>query len=145
MSAQVLLVDDEPPIVTVLATTLRAHGYDVRAVANAQDAMLALAEAVPDVMLLDINLPDLTGWELLRRLSPLDRERVPVVVFSASPLAPSRVEEFRPAGVLTKPFPVDALLRLLQDITGRDSQNADARAASSILPDTHASKGQPHA
>ncbi len=118
MSVSVLLVDDEPPIVAVLSLTLRARGYGVRTAASAQDALLVLAEEVPDVMLLDINLPDLTGWELLRRLSPLDRQRVPVIVFSASPLAPSRVEEFKPAGVLTKPFPVDALLRLLEEATG---------------------------
>jgi len=119
MKARVLLVDDEPPIVVVLATTLRAHGYQVRTAATAQGALLALTEEVPDVMLLDINLPDLTGWELLRRLSPVDRQRVPVIVFSASPLAPSRVEEFKPAGVLTKPFPVDALVRLLEEATGK--------------------------
>jgi len=111
------LVDDEGPISAVLTLTLRAHGHIVRAAASAQDALLALTEEIPEAMLLDINLPDLTGWELLRRLSPADRERVPVVVFSASPLAPSRVEEFRPAGVLTKPFPVEALLRLLEEVT----------------------------
>lgn len=122
---RVLLVDDEPAIVAVLSTTLRAHGCAVRTAASAQDAMLALAEEVPDVMLLDINLPDLTGWELLRRLAPRDRERVPVIVFSASPLAPSRVEEFHPAGVLTKPFPVDALLRLVREVTGMREERAE--------------------
>lgn len=126
MTAQVLLVDDETPIVAVLSTTLRAHGYEVRTAVTAQDAMLALTEAVPDVMLLDINLPDLTGWELLRRLSPLDRVRVPVVVFSASQLAPSRVEEFKPAGVLLKPFPIDALLRLLREVIATPSEVTDA-------------------
>jgi two-component system sensor histidine kinase ChiS len=112
----VLLVDDEQPILTVLTRTLRAKGYQVRAVTNGMDALLALSEEIPDVMLLDINLPDLTGWEVLRRLSPTDRARVPVIVFSASPLAPSRVQEFRPAGVLVKPFPVEALQRLLRDV-----------------------------
>lgn len=111
-----LLVDDEQPILTVLTRTLRAKGYQVRAVTNGMDALLALSEEIPDVMLLDINLPDLTGWEVLRRLSPTDRARVPVIVFSASPLAPSRVQEFRPAGVLVKPFPVEALQRLLRDV-----------------------------
>lgn len=117
VTTEVLLVDDEPPIVAVLAMALRAHGFGVRTAGTAQDAILALVEAVPDVLLLDINLPDLTGWELLRRLSSRDRERVPVVVFSASPLARSRVEEFRPAGVLIKPFPIDALVRLLEEVT----------------------------
>lgn len=115
MTASVLLVDDEPPIAAVLARTLRARGYDVRIADGGRDALYALAESVPDVMLLDINLPDLTGWEVLRRMSPTDRERVPVIVFSASPLAPSRCDEFRPAGVLLKPFPVEALHRLLQE------------------------------
>lgn len=123
MSVEILLVDDEAPIVSVLSTTLRAHGYHVRAAETAQDALLALTEQVPDVILLDINLPDLTGWEFLRRLSPADRERVPVIVFSASPLAPSRVEEFRPAGVLTKPFPIDALLGLVDEVSAKPARN----------------------
>lgn len=118
MSPRVLFVDDEAPITDVLTRTLRAHGYEVTAVSSGADALYSLSEFIPAVMLLDINLPDLTGWEVLRRLSPADRERVPVVVFSASPLAPSRVAQFKPAGVLTKPFPVDALLRLLAEITG---------------------------
>jgi DNA-binding response OmpR family regulator len=117
MSASVLLVDDEPPIVLTLSLALRAKGYAVRAEQTGMDALLALTEEIPDVILLDVNLPDLTGWEVLRRMSPADRERVPVIVFSASPLAPSRIKEFHPAGVLMKPFPIDALLRLLKETT----------------------------
>lgn len=126
MTIRILLVDDERVLVTVLSTRLRAHGYEVRTAATAQDALLALAEELPDVMLLDINLPDLTGWELLRRLSPRERQRVPAIVFSASPLAPSRVEECKPAGVLTKPFPFDALVRLVGEVT---HSSAEARHA----------------
>lgn len=126
MTAEVLLVDDEEAIVVVLATTLRAHGYRVSTAGCAQDALLAFSESSPSVMLLDINLPDLTGWELLRRLSPGDRMRVPVIVFSASPLAPSRVEQFRPAGVLVKPFPIDALLRLLSEVVASPAVSPDA-------------------
>ena len=113
----VLLVDDEEPIVEVLSRSLRAHGHEVRVATNGTDGLLALTEEVPDVMLLDISLPDITGWEVLRRMSQRDRERVPVIVFSASPLAPSRTQEFKPAGVLTKPFPIDALARLVNEVT----------------------------
>jgi CheY-like chemotaxis protein len=118
----VLSVDDEAPIVEVLTRTLRARGIDVRVATNGTDALYAITEGVPDVMLLDINLPDLTGWEVLRRLSPADRARLPVVVFSASPLSPKRVEEFRPAGVLIKPFPVDSLLRLIHETAKSNPQ-----------------------
>ena len=116
MTTEILLVDDEQAIANVLVRSLSARGYSVHLACSGRDALSALAARVPDVMLLDINLPDLTGWEVLRRLSPTDRQRVPVIVFSASPLAPSRVEEFRPAGVLLKPFPMDALLSLVEDV-----------------------------
>lgn len=116
--SSLLLVDDEAPIADVLARSLRARGHTVRVTHTGMDALFALSEEVPDLMLLDISLPDITGWELLRRLAPQDRERVPVVVFSASPLAPSRLEQFKPAGVLQKPFPIEALLRLVNDLAG---------------------------
>ncbi len=117
MSVSILLVDDEPAITEVLSRALRRRGFDVRVETTGKDTLYAITEDVPDVLVLDINLPDLTGWEVLRRLSPRDRQRIPVIVFSASPLAPSRVEEFRPAGVLGKPFPVEALVRLILDVT----------------------------
>lgn len=113
---RVLLVDDEEAVADVLGRSLRARGHQVRVATSGMDALLALSEEVPDVLVLDISLPDITGWEVLRRLSPLDRARVPVIVFSASPLAPSRVQEFKPAGVLEKPFPMEALLRLIASV-----------------------------
>jgi DNA-binding response OmpR family regulator len=64
------------------------------------------------LMLLDVNLPDATGWDVLRRLRGVERD-VRVVVMSAVPPNPARVREFRPFGILHKPFPIDALLRLI--------------------------------
>ncbi len=119
----VLLVEDEAPIADVLARSLSARGFRVTVVASGKEALLALTQEVPHVMVLDISLPDITGWEVLRRMSPADRERVPVVVFSASMLAPSRVREFRPVGVLQKPFPIDALVRLIGDAIGSKASN----------------------
>jgi two-component system, OmpR family, response regulator len=121
----ILIVDDERAIVNVLERSLAARGYAVRIACGGIEALAALAELEPDVLLLDINLPDLTGWEVLRRLSPAERERVPVIVFSASPLSPSRVEEFHPAGVLLKPFPMDALIRLVDEVTGAQREELE--------------------
>jgi DNA-binding response OmpR family regulator len=117
VSARILVVEDEAPIAEVLVRTLRGHGHNARLATSGKSALLAIAEEAPGLLLLDVNLPDLTGWELLRRLSPVDRERIPVIVFSAAPLAPSRIEEFQPAGVLIKPFPMQALLRLVEELT----------------------------
>jgi len=122
--SHILLVDDEESIIDVLARSLRARGHTVRTAGTGMGGLLELTKVVPDVMLLDISLPDITGWEVLRRMSPTDRERVPIIVFSASPLAPSRVEEFHPAGVLQKPFPIEALLRLVEESTSKEKSNS---------------------
>jgi DNA-binding response OmpR family regulator len=60
VSAEVLIVDDEQPIVSVLTRSLAARGYIVRAAATDEDALIASPKA-SDAMLLDINLPDITG------------------------------------------------------------------------------------
>ena len=111
----VLLVEDEVSLADVLARNLRARGHEVTTRGTAEDAILSLAEAWPDAMILDINLPDESGWEVLRRLTAEDRRRLHVVVISAAPMSPKRLDEFKPAHALLKPFPIDALARSLED------------------------------
>jgi two-component system KDP operon response regulator KdpE len=114
---EVLLVEDEAPIALVIGRALAARGYKVREAGSGTDAVKAAGEHAPDVLLLDISLPDITGWEVLRQLGDRFRETTPVVVYSAAPLAESRVEEFQPAGVLQKPFPIEAITRLVAELT----------------------------
>jgi len=116
MGMRVLLVEDEAALADVIDRNLRARGHSVALAPTAQAALLNLAAERPDVLLLDVNLPDMTGWEILRRLSEDDRRHLPVVVISAAPISPKRIEEFRPARCLMKPFPIDALLRILSDL-----------------------------
>ena len=106
---KVLLVEDEVALADVLGRNLRARGHSVTAVGTAKATLLAMAHSWPEALVLDINLPDDTGWEVLRRLSPTDRERLNVIVISAAPVSQRRIAEFRPAHVLLKPFPLDAL------------------------------------
>ncbi len=113
MTEDILLVEDEQAILNVLQRALSARGYTVHTACGGREALAKMTEVLPGLLLLDINLPDLTGWEVLRRLSPTDRQRIPVIVLSAAPLSQARVEEFQPSGVLLKPFPIDALLRLV--------------------------------
>lgn len=94
-------------------------------VATAQEALLAFAFQF-DLILLDLNLPDHTGWDVLQSLerppddphaSQNEHSRPPaVIVITAGRPARSRVEEFHPAAVLLKPFPIEALLRLIQRV-----------------------------
>ncbi len=92
---------------------LTAHGHHVDQAGSCQEAVEAIGKVDYDLLCLDVNLPDATGWDVLRRLRA-DGRSVPAVVFSAVPPSASRVREFRPLGVLHKPFPIDALLRLVR-------------------------------
>jgi DNA-binding response OmpR family regulator len=117
---RVLLVDDEARLRGILARYLRARGHVVLEASTAAEARAALADGQVEVLLLDVNLPDETGWAVLRwararALSAPDDWRQPrVVVMSAVPPSATRVEQFGPEAVLNKPFPIEALARLVE-------------------------------
>lgn len=110
-----LLVDDESRLRQALARSLTARGHRVEQAANHEEAVDAALNGSYDLLLLDVNLPDATGWEVLRDLRAAGKE-IPTVIFSALPPSTSRVREFRPLGVLTKPFPIEALLRFVTTV-----------------------------
>jgi DNA-binding response OmpR family regulator len=112
---KVLIVEDETALADILTRNLRARGFDVRSVETAEEAILYMAEEWPDGLVLDINLPDDTGWEVLRKLGPESRSRLQVVVISAAPISQKRLAEFKLQRSFVKPFPLDALVRALTD------------------------------
>ena len=94
--AAILLVDDETTFRTIVARHLRSHGYRVTEAASAEEAAAALRErARPDLVLLDLNLPGDTGWDLLRGDVLRAPDAPPVVVATATPINPRRLAEFR--------------------------------------------------
>jgi DNA-binding response OmpR family regulator len=109
---RVLLVEDEPALRLVIVRNLTSRGIVVREASTAREAITAAAEDTPDLILLDINLPDQTGWDVLRELRRRNSE-VPTIVVSAVRVSQQRLDEFRPLAYLPKPFPIDALLRLV--------------------------------
>lgn len=113
----ILVVDDEPRLRQTIARSLTAHGHSVDQAATCREAITAASGRDYDLMLLDVNLPDATGWDVLRELRSRGRS-IPAVVVSAVPPSAARVREFRPFGVLHKPFPIDALLRLVRQAEG---------------------------
>jgi DNA-binding response OmpR family regulator len=108
----VLLVEDEATFRRVIARNLTGRGLLVREVGTADEAVAVSASDPPDLMLLDINLPDHSGWDVLRELRRLGID-VPTIVVSAVRVSQSRLEEFHPMAYLPKPFPLEALLRLV--------------------------------
>jgi DNA-binding response OmpR family regulator len=108
----ILVVEDDASLNDVIGRNLVRRGLEVRTETTVSDALHAVAKMRPDLLLLDINLPDRSGWELLRALHGQGVD-IPTIVISAARCAPERLAEFHPLAFLPKPFPLDALLRLV--------------------------------
>jgi two-component system, OmpR family, response regulator len=103
--AQILVVDDEPSIVDAVATTLRYEGFEVRDATTGRSALSAAQESPPDLIVLDVMLPDLDGLEVTRRLRA-DGIRVPVLFLTARDSVEDKVAGLTVGGddYVTKPF-----------------------------------------
>ncbi|MEU7425538.1 response regulator [Streptomyces sp. NPDC040750] len=111
---RVLVVDDEPQIVRALVINLRARRYDVDAAPDGRTALELAASRHPDVVVLDLGLPDMDGVEVIRGLRGWTR--VPILVLSARHSSDEKVEALD-AGAddyVTKPFGMDELLARLR-------------------------------
>jgi two-component system OmpR family response regulator len=108
--ARILVVDDEPAITDLLSTALRYMGYQVTTAANGHAALDAAATSAPDLVVLDVMLPDIDGFEVCRRLRAA-RDFVPVIFLSARDSEDDRVTGFIRGGddYVTKPFSLEEL------------------------------------
>ena len=112
---RVLVVDDEPPIRRLLRTGLSTQGYEIIDATNGKTALQALAAEEPDVVILDLGLPDVSGHELLRRIRE-SYEALPVVVLSSRDDERGKVEalDIGADDYVTKPFGMNELLARLR-------------------------------
>lgn len=108
----VLLVEDDGTLGRVIERNLTARGAQVVRASSVGEALAAIAVLRPDVMLLDIDLPDRTGWDLMRTLETRGI-RIPTILVSGTRVTPERLAQFKPIAYLPKPFPLEALLRLV--------------------------------
>ena len=127
---RVLVVDDEPSIVDAVATALRYEGFDVREAVTGRAALAAAQEDPPDLVVLDVMLPDLDGLEVTRRLRA-DGIRVPILFLTARDSVEDKVAGLTVGGddYVTKPFSLaeivaraHAILRRTQGETNGDGQ-----------------------
>jgi two-component system, OmpR family, KDP operon response regulator KdpE len=108
--ARILVVDDEPQILRSLRTTLASHGYEVQTAATGEEALAAVDGRLPDLVVLDLVLPGLSGLEVCRRLRA--RSSLPILVLSARGDERDKVAalDLGADDYLTKPFGVNELL-----------------------------------
>lgn len=111
--ASVLVVDDTAENLHLLAAMLTAHGFEVRPVTSGRQALQAARSAAPDVILLDISMPEMDGVEVCRRLKADEALReIPVIFLTALADPSAKAEAFAVGGAdyVTKPFRIDEVL-----------------------------------
>lgn len=113
MPGLILVVDDDPDIRTLVHMVLEEEGYDVMAAGDGREALTRVQQRQPALILLDLNMPVMSGWELHEEL----RSRqigVPVVYMTAAQRARSEAESHGAQGYLAKPFGLNELLATVE-------------------------------
>jgi two-component system, OmpR family, response regulator len=123
--ARLLVVDDEATILELLSGSLRLAGFEVVTAASGAEAVRATVAARPDLVLLDVMMPDGDGFETLRRIRSGGCE-VPVIFLTARDEVPDRVRGFDVGGddYVTKPFSLDELLGRIRAVLKRSRPDA---------------------
>ena len=112
-AADVLVVDDDPDMVAIIRIMLDDSGYQVRCARNGKEALESVAESMPAVVLLDMLMPVMDGWQCARELRARYGRRVPIVVVTAAEHSGARAEQVGCDDVLAKPFEMAELLRIV--------------------------------
>jgi two-component system, OmpR family, response regulator len=117
---RILVVDDEPNIVDVVSMALRFHGYAVETAGNGTDALAAVTSFRPDLIVLDVMLPDMEGFEVARRLGA-ERAATPIVFLTARDAPEDKLRGLTTGGddYVTKPFSLEELLARVRNILRR--------------------------
>jgi two-component system chemotaxis response regulator CheY len=111
---RILIVDDDESIRQIVRFCLTDEGFEVCEAANGQAALRALAEFQPSLILLDLRMPIMDGWEFAHLYERLPGEHAPIVAFVAALNAEEECADLTTAGILTKPFDLDDLLEAVR-------------------------------
>ena len=122
MAKRLLVVDDDPGLLLAVSETLRAEGFDVATARRGADALVLVAQSLPDLIISDIRMPGMDGYQLVKNLRSNARTRlVPIVFLTAKDETADRIQGFR-TGVdayLTKPFEAEELVAVVAGILTR--------------------------
>src|SRR5688572_17108626 len=115
--ARLLVVDDEPSILELLSVSLRFAGFEVATAANGVDALNTARTFVPDLLVLDVMLPGLDGFEVARRLRS-DGNATPVLFLTAKDATEDRVQGLTLGGddYVTKPFSLEEVVARIRSV-----------------------------
>jgi len=116
LSQRILVVDDDPDILEALVEILSAEGFDVDSARNGKEALDRLGARRADLILLDLMMPVMDGWEFAQQMrTRSEMASTPIVVLSADRNVASKSQDIRAVGYLAKPFELTDLLDLVRD------------------------------
>lgn len=116
---RVLVVDDDAGLRAYVRTNLELEGYDVREAASAQEGLAAVEEELPDVVLLDVKMPEVDGWNLLRRVRERHGvETIPVIMYSGELEQADEAAQRGAQAFLGNPFDPARLLEAARQVLG---------------------------
>jgi two-component system, OmpR family, response regulator len=117
---RVLVVDDEPNILDVLSMALRFHGFEVKTAATGEQALAAATSFKPQLMVLDVMLPDIEGFDVARRLGAR-RAEIPIIFLTARDATADKIRGLTVGGddYVTKPFSLEELIARIRTVLRR--------------------------
>ncbi len=113
---RILIVDDDESIRQIVRICLTDEGYEVFEAPNGQVALNMLTAIAPMLILLDLRMPVMDGWEFAKRYESMPGPRAPLVAFVAALNAEQDCADLDAAGILAKPFDLDDLLRAVRNL-----------------------------
>ena len=117
------MVDDDPDILEALSEILESEGFAIQQARNGQEALESLEKVSPNLILLDLMMPVMDGWEFAEKMRRrVDWSQIPVIVLSADRNIGGRARELGALGYLAKPFELSALLSLVQSSLSRSKK-----------------------
>jgi CheY-like chemotaxis protein len=115
----VLVVEDDESIRNVIADVLEERGFRVMPANNGAEALACLDEVRPDVMVLDLLMPVMHGWEFMESYAEkTGGQLTPIVVVSVNPALPRSFDRFGVRKVVAKPFNIDELVEAVEEAAG---------------------------
>jgi urea transport system substrate-binding protein len=125
---RVLVVDDDAAIRRVIAFALSDEGFEVDEARDGRAALEAIERRRPDLILLDMRMPGMDGWEFVKRYRERGRPQAPIIVLTAAQDTAQRGRDVDAAGCLSKPFDLDTLLETVSALVGASSADQAGHA-----------------
>ena len=117
----ILVVDDDAPIIALMRSVLHEFGFEARTATSGSAAIEAARAEHPDLVLLDKNMPQMSGTEVIRALrSESGLENVPILLLTGDAVTPHELAELGANGTIQKPFDLQALVAQIREKLRRD-------------------------